>query len=165
MNKKIAVCPGSYDPITVGHIDIIDRASHLFDFVYVLVCNNSEKKYIFDMKTRVDFCKRVFFGRKDIEVISCSGLVTEEYKKLGACAVVKGVRNSADYVYEAELSGINAMMGEKIETVFLPAKSEKLYVSSKVVREFGKYGGDISGIVPECIVDDISKILFKESPV
>ncbi|PWM45056.1 MAG: pantetheine-phosphate adenylyltransferase [Clostridiales bacterium] len=162
MSERAAVCPGSYDPITLGHVDIINRACAMFDKVYVLVCNNSDKKYVFDIESRVDFCKCTFSGRKNIEVVRCEELVVDLYKKLEACAIIKGVRNSTDYQYEAEIAGINSMMGGNIETVFLPAKNELNCLSSKVVREFGKYGGDISKIVPQCIVNDISKILFKE---
>lgn len=162
MSERVALCPGSYDPITVGHVDVVNRARALFDKVYVLVCNNSDKKYMFDIENRVKFCRCTFSDKKNVEVIRCEELVIDLYKKFGACTIVKGVRNSTDYQYEAEIAGINAMMGDNVETIFLPAKNEFNCLSSKVVREFGKYGGDISKIVPQCIVDDISKILFKE---
>ena len=162
MSERSAVCPGSYDPVTLGHVDVVNRACALFDKVYVLVCNNSDKKYAFDIDSRVEFCKRTFKGRKSIEVIRCDELVVDIYKKLGACAIVKGIRNSVDYQYEAEIAGINAMMSENSETIFIPARNELNCLSSKVVREFGKYGGDLFKLVPSCIVDDISKILFKE---
>jgi pantetheine-phosphate adenylyltransferase len=159
LKDKTVICPGSFDPITNGHVDMVLRAKKLFDTVYVVIMINSAKKPVFSEEERLDMCKKVFYEHPEIKVITCEGLLAELVKKLDACALVKGVRNNTDFNYEFELAAINRNIDSEIETVILPAKQEYTYLSSYMVREVGHYGGDISGFVPECISDYISRKL------
>ena len=151
--KRFAVCPGSYDPITNGHVDIIRRAADIFEKVYVAIMINSSKTPLFSTEERLALCKKTFEGESDIEVIVCNGLLTDLARELDA-AIVKGIRNSTDFEYEYTMAQINSTVGD-VETVFLPARKELTYLSSTVVREFGKYGSDISKFVPESILSDV----------
>ncbi|MDF2686353.1 MAG: coaD [Clostridia bacterium] len=153
MKDKIVICPGSFDPITKGHVDMILRANKLFDVVYVVIMINSAKKPVFTEAERLDMCKKVFEEYPQIKVISCEGLLAGLVKSLGACTLIKGVRNITDFNYEFELAFINRNINAEIETVFIPTKQEYMFLSSYMVREVGHYGGDISGFVPECICD------------
>ncbi len=151
---KIAVCPGSFDPVTLGHLDIIERAAELFDKVIVLVMSNSSKKPMFTLDERVDFIKRCV-TQDNVEVDAYSGLLVDYARDHGAVAIVKGIRAVSDFDYEFQLALINKSLYSKIETLFLPAKGENMYLSSSMVKEVCSLGGDISAFVPAEIADDI----------
>lgn len=151
---KIAVCPGSFDPVTLGHLDIIERAAELFDKVIVLVMSNSSKKPMFTLDERVDFIKRCV-TQDNVEVDAYSGLLVDYARDHGAVAIVKGIRAVSDFDYEFQLALINKSLYPKIETLFLPAKGENMYLSSSMVKEVCSLGGDISAFVPAEIADDI----------
>ena len=157
--KRNAVCPGSYDPITNGHVDIIRRAAKIFDKVYVAIMVNSSKTPAFTQEERLMLCEKVFENEPNIEVIFFDGLLTELANRLDA-VIVKGIRNSSDFEYEYSMSQVNGMVGN-VETVFLPAAGELIYLSSTVVREFGMHGSDISKFVPESILSDVENIFRK----
>lgn len=162
LSEKIAIVPGSFDPITIGHEDIIRRTKRIFNRVIVAVCNNSDKHYCFSLQERFEMCEKVFQNDSDIQVLSCEQLVVDLYNQQQITAIVKGIRNSLDYEYEADLARINRAMG-KAETVFIPCKSEYEHISSKMVREFSLYGKDITGLVPDSIKTQImNKIGTKE---
>ncbi|MGN1329582.1 MAG: pantetheine-phosphate adenylyltransferase [Eubacterium sp.] len=151
---KIAVCPGSFDPVTLGHLDIIERAAELFDKVIVLVMSNSSKKPMFTLDERVDFIKRCI-TQDNVEVDTYGGLLVDYAKDHGVVAIVKGLRAVSDFDYEFQLALINKSLYPKIETLFLSAKGENMFLSSSMVKEVCSLGGDISAFVPAEIADDI----------
>ncbi|MCL2814347.1 MAG: pantetheine-phosphate adenylyltransferase [Oscillospiraceae bacterium] len=152
MNKNICVIPGTFDPVTNGHIDMISRVVNLFDRVYVTSFENSEKKTMFGLAQRQKMlelaCEKID-GHDKITVEATSGLLADYAKSKGANFIVKGARNTHDYEYELMLSVINRKIGENIDTLIIPAKPEYSYISSSFVREMIAYDRDISGFVPE----------------
>ena len=148
---KIAVCPGSFDPITLGHLDIIERASELFDKVIVLVMSNSAKRCAFTVNERIELIKKCIKS-DNIEVDTYSGLLVDYAKKKKATAIVKGLRAVSDFDYEFQQALINKSLYPKVETVFLTAKGENMYLSSSMVKEVCSLDGDISPYVPKEIV-------------
>ena len=159
---RIAVCPGSFDPVTLGHMDIINRASTLFDKVIVLVSVNSSKKYAFTAEERVELLKKVTGNLENVVVESDSGLLADYLKKKNATAIVKGVRAVTDFEYEFQMALTNKKLYPEAETVFLITKSENMYLSSSIVKEIASYGGDIKDFVPEPILDTIKERLVKD---
>lgn len=158
---RIAVCPGSFDPVTLGHTDIINRASKLFDKVIVLVSVNSSKKYSFTPEERVEMIRTVTKNLDNVEVESNEGLLADYLKEKGACAIVKGLRAVSDFEYEFQMALANKKLCPDAETVFLVTSSENMYLSSSVVKEIASYGGDITGFVPEIIREKIKERLVK----
>lgn len=156
---KIAVCPGSFDPVTLGHTDIISRASKLFDRVIVLVSVNSAKKYSFTPEERVDMIKEVCRNLHNVTVESDDGLLADYLKKKNATAIVKGLRAVSDFEYEFQMALANKKLCPEAETVFLVTSSENMYLSSSVVKEIASYGGDISDFVPAAILEKIKQRL------
>lgn len=158
---KIAVCPGSFDPVTYGHIDIIKRASKLFDKVIVAVSVNSQKNTIFTADERVNMIKKVTSCFDNVEVDICQGLLAEYCKRIGASAIVKGLRAVSDFEYEFQQALANKTLYPKGDTVFLTTSAENMYLSSSVVKEIARYGGDISSLVPNEILEEIVARLVK----
>ena len=159
--ERVAVCPGSFDPVTYGHIDIIRRASKLFDKVIVAVSVNSQKNTSFSVEERVDMIKKVTADFDNIEVDICTGLLAEYCKKLNASAIVKGLRAVSDFEYEFQQALANKTLYPQGETVFLITRAENMYLSSSVVKAIARYGGDISSLVPKEILDEIVARLVK----
>lgn len=151
---KIAVCPGSFDPVTLGHLDIIERASALFDRVVVLVMTNSAKHCAFTVEERIALLKKCVCNPK-VEIDTYSGLLVNYAKEKGAVAIVKGLRAVSDFDYEFQQALINKSLFPEIETVFLTARSENMFLSSSMVKEVCSLDGDISPFVPKEIVKDI----------
>lgn len=151
---KIALCPGSFDPVTLGHIDIIERASELFDKVIVLVMANSSKHSMFSVEERISLISKCL-NIDNVEVSTFDGLLVDYAKQTDAIAIVKGLRAMSDFDYEFQQALINKSLYDKIETVFLPAKGENMYMSSSMVKEVARLGGDISAYVPKTIAKDI----------
>ncbi|MDD6990400.1 MAG: pantetheine-phosphate adenylyltransferase [Oscillospiraceae bacterium] len=156
---RIAVCPGSFDPVTFGHRDIIHRASMLFDKVIVLVAVNSQKNPSFTPEERVTLIKKVTRELPNVEVDVCYGLIADYVRKVGAVAIVKGLRAVTDFEYEFQMALVNRNIYDGAETVFLTTSSENMYLSSSVVKQVAFYGGDISKFVPRCILKDIEERL------
>lgn len=152
---KIAICPGSFDPVTLGHIDIIERAAELFDKVIVLVLNNSSKNAAFTVDERIALLEKCIHNPK-IMVDTYSGLLVDYAKKTDAAAIVKGLRAVSDFDYEFQQALINKSLYPKTETVFLTAKGENMFLSSSMVKEVCRLDGDISPFVPREIVKDIN---------
>ena len=148
---RIAVVPGSFDPVTNGHLDIINRAAKLFDKVIVLVSYNPNKqKARFSVKERIEMINAVI-GDFD-NVVDCNeGLLAEYLERTGACAIVKGLRAVTDFEYEFQMALANKQLCPAAETVFLTTSPENLYLSSSMVREIASLGGDINGFVPPAI--------------
>lgn len=153
---KIAVCPGSFDPVTLGHVDIIERAAQLFDKVIVVVSSNSEKKPMFTLEERMDLVSRSVKS-ENIEVDSHDGLLVDYAREKNAVAIIKGLRAVSDFDYEFQQALTNKSLLPEIETVFLAAKGANMFLSSSMVKEVCTLGGDVSQFVPGEILDDVIK--------
>ena len=161
---KIAVCPGSFDPVTKGHLDIITRASKLFDRVIVVVMSNSAKSPLFTQVERMDLLQRTIAaaGIDNVTVDCYDGLLADYVKMRDATAIVKGLRAMSDFEYEFQMALTNRKMYPDAETVFLTTAAENMYLSSSLVKQVGRLGGDISDFVPACILPDITNKIRKE---
>lgn len=154
---KIAVCPGSYDPVTKGHIDIIKRASGLFDKVIVAVSINEDKVSSFTLEQRknmIELCTNEF---NNIDVCQVEGLLANYVTSVGACAIVKGLRAVTDFEYEFQMSLANKKLNPDAETIFLTTALENMYLSSSLVKQIAGFGGDISDFIPVEILDIVQK--------
>lgn len=153
--NKTAICPGTYDPITEGHRDVIERCSKVFDNVIVAVSKSHRKKPFYSLEKRVEFIKRVFKNNNNISVISFDGLLIDLAKKLNAQVIVKGLRAISDFEYEFQMAQINKKLNPDIETMFLVTHPKYAYLSSSLVKEVAGFHGCIKGLVPEEIENDI----------
>jgi pantetheine-phosphate adenylyltransferase len=151
-NKKIALYPGSFDPITNGHLDVLERASRMFDSVVIAVLNHPDKKSFLSVQQRVDLIKDATKGVKNVTVDSFDGLTVEYAKKIGAKFLIRGLRTITDFEYEIQLCQTNQVIAKEIDTVFLSTKPEHNFISSSMVKELSKYNTDISKFVPENVV-------------
>ena len=148
---KIAVFPGSFDPITKGHQDIIQRALPLFDKIIVAIGKNSAKKYHYSLEKRINFIELTFNHNPKIEVISYSGLTINFCKSVDANYILRGIRNSADYMFENSIAQMNKAMENTIETIFIPTIPELAAISSTIVRDILVNGGNVEKFVPASI--------------
>lgn len=156
---RIAVCPGSFDPVTFGHMDIFRRASKLFDKVIVLVSVNAVKNPSFTVVERVQLINKVVGDLDNVVVDIWDGLLADYVKQVGACAIIKGLRAVSDFEYEFQMALANKILYDGAETVFLTTSAENMYLSSSVVKQIAAFGGDISHFVPESILNDITERL------
>lgn len=154
---KIAIVPGSFDPMTLGHLDIVKRAAVLFDSVVVAVMVNDAKKYMFSMEDRLEIAKLTCEGIENVSVIADDGLLADLAKKMNACAIVKGVRNAEDYVYEEKMAHYNALKNPNAQTVLLVCDPALANISSTEVRERLEKKKDISDIVSQNAIKYILK--------
>ncbi|MEK4530772.1 pantetheine-phosphate adenylyltransferase [Solibacillus sp. FSL K6-1554] len=159
MTEKIAVVPGSFDPITNGHIDIIRRAADVFDTVYVAVLNNSSKKPLFSIEERTALIKEVTKDLPNIRIETSSGLLIDYAREKKAKAIVRGLRAVSDFEYEMQITSMNRVLDENIETFFIMSKNQYSFLSSSIVKEVAKYGGNVSELVP-AIVEQALKEKF-----
>ncbi|MEM1485534.1 pantetheine-phosphate adenylyltransferase [Oscillospiraceae bacterium PP1C4] len=158
--ERIAVCPGSFDPITNGHKDIIYRASALFDKVIVVVSANPDKVPIFSLDERVELIHTVFSDIPNVEVDQFSGLLIDYVRDRSAVAIVKGLRAVSDFDYEFQMALANKKLMPYADTVFLTPSTDNMYLSSSIVRQIARFGGDISAFVPPCILDAVTCRLY-----
>lgn len=149
--SKIAVVPGSFDPITMGHLDIIKRASTIFDEVKVVVMNNSSKNPLFTVEERVTLISEVTGGIPNVEVDSFSGLLIDYSVQVQANAIIRGLRAVSDFEYEMQITSMNRFLNENIETLFMVSNNHYSFLSSSIVKEVAKYKGNITGLVPEAV--------------
>lgn len=155
--KRIAVCPGSFDPFHQGHRDVVERCRKLFDEVVVGVLENESKRPLFGLDERVEMIRELFAddrsgdGLGDVRVESFSGLLVEFAQEQGAVAVVKGLRNAADFDYEIQMERMNRHVAPGVETVFLPPREEWRFLSSTLIKEVAGLGGDVSALLPDSI--------------
>lgn len=156
---RIAVCPGSFDPITNGHLDIIGRAARLFDRVIVVVLSNPKKATLFSTEERVSLVQKALEGWEYIEVDSYVGLTADYVRQRGACVVVRGLRALSDFEYEFQMALTNKQINPDFETLFLTTSAENMYLSSSMVKQIAQFNGDISGFVPPQIAEDILRKL------
>lgn len=158
IKMKTVICPGSFDPVTNGHLDIIDRSAALFDKVIVVVMKNPAKtNFCFSPEERAELIRRCTKEIPNVEVDIYEGLLAEYAKQKGAVAVVKGLRAVSDFEYEFQQAQMNKKLNSELETVFINTRVENLYLSSSAVKQICELGGDISDFVPEIIRDDIVK--------
>lgn len=156
---NLAICPGSFDPITKGHVDIIRRASKLFDKVIVLVLTNPKKSPTFSIEERRKLIEKVFVDTPNIVVDDDDGLLADYAKKVKATAIVKGLRAMSDFEYEFQMALTNKKLNPELETVFLTSSAENMYLSSSIVRQVASFDGDISAFLPEEILSDVENVL------
>ena len=149
--KKIAICPGSFDPITNGHLDIIERGSKLFDEIRVVLLNNQQKQPFFTIQERLQLIQEVTKQIKNIQVDVHSGLLVEYAEKVQACAVIRGLRAVSDFEYEMQITAVNKKLKDELETVFIMANTAYSFISSSIVKEVASYGGDLSGLIPNVV--------------
>lgn len=159
MNKRIAICPGSFDCITLGHLDIITRAAAMFDEIIVVAMNNQDKKYTFTSEERIDMIKKSTAGIKNVTVDLYDGLLADYAAQKHASAIIKGLRAMSDFEYEFQMALTNKKLNPQVETLFLTTSTENMYLSSSMVKQIAVMGGDVSDFVPPVILDDILKKL------
>lgn len=150
---KLAVCPGSFDPVTNGHLDIIRRAAKLADRVLVVVMTNAVKDPLFTMDERMEMLRRVTADLPNVEVDAFDGLLADYTRQKGADAIVKGLRATSDFEYEFQMALTNRQLGATAETVFLTTSAEMMFLSSSLVKQVAAYDGDISEFVPAEVLD------------
>lgn len=162
MNKSV-ICPGSFDPVTLGHLDIISRASKMFDHVIVAVLRNSAKeRSSFTVEERIELLQEATKDLGNIEVVSFDGLLAEYAKKRNVTTIVKGLRAVSDFEYEFQMALTNKMLNPDLETVFLTTSAQNMYLSSSMVKQVASLGGEIKGFVPDCVLDKIVDRLSTE---
>lgn len=152
---KRAIYPGSFDPVTNGHVDMILRSSKIVDRLIVGVLNNSAKKSLFSVEERVSMLKELTKDLPNVEVTSFDGLLVDYMREIDASIIVRGLRAVTDFEYELQIAQTNHIENTDIETIFLTTNLQYSYLSSTIVKEFASYGGDISKFVPEQFVDRI----------
>ncbi|RJS62092.1 pantetheine-phosphate adenylyltransferase [Bacillus sp. PK3_68] len=148
---SIAVCPGSFDPITNGHLDIIQRGAKIFDKVYVVVLSNSSKKPLFSVEERKELISEVTKHLPNVEVDSYNGLLVDYAKEREAKAILRGLRAVSDFEYEMQITSMNRVLDENLETFFMMTNSQYSFLSSSIVKEVAKYNADISDLVPPAV--------------
>ncbi len=151
--EKIAVVPGSFDPVTNGHLDIIKRAAEVFDIVYVAVLNNSLKKPLFTVDERMALIGEVTKEIPNVRIEQSAGLLVDYAQSKNASAIVRGLRAVSDFEYEMQITSMNRFLDKHIETFFIMTKNEYSFLSSSIVKEVAQYGGNIHGLVPQIIED------------
>jgi len=155
--KKIAVFPGSFDPLTIGHVDVVERALPLFDELIIAIGVNTQKKYLFPLEQRIEWLQQVFRHQPKITVEYYNGLTINYCKNRGANYILRGIRSAADFDYEKTIAHLNQTMAPEIETLLILAKPALSSVSSTIVREIIIGEGDISKFIPDEIVSSIRK--------
>ena len=154
---SIAVCPGSFDPITFGHLDIIRRGAKVFDKVYVVVLNNSSKKPVFTVEERLSLIQEVTKDIPNVKVDEFSGLLIDYAKSVNANAILRGLRAVSDFEYEMQITSMNRVLNDEIETFFIMTNNQYSFLSSSIVKEVAKYHGNISTLVPPIVEKELQK--------
>ena len=153
-----AICPGSFDPITLGHVDIVRRAAEIFDEVVVCVMHNAAKKSpMFTLEEKLSMARRAVEEYPNVRVDSYDGLLTEYVRRFEKPVVVKGLRAASDFDYEFQMNMINKRLNPSVETMFLTASEQYTFLSSSIVREVAQYGAELTGLVPDAIIPDIEE--------
>lgn len=163
MSKRIAVCPGSFDPITLGHLDIITRASAMFDQIIVVVMNNADKRYTFTSDERKQMIEKCVRDLPNICVDLYDGLLAEYAAQQNACAIIKGLRAMSDFEYEFQMALTNKKLNPQVETLFLTTSAQYMYLSSSMVKQIADMGGDVSDFLPNAIYDDVLKRISSQN--
>jgi len=159
LRMKIAICPGSFDPITRGHLDIIERTAQMFDQVIVLVLVNPAKKYLLSQEERASFARRAVAHLPNVKVESYTGLVAEFAAQVGATALVKGLRAVTDFEYETQQALTNKMLNPQLETLFMISGAKYLYLSSSTVKEILRFSGNAESSLPPAVSGDLQALV------
>lgn len=154
---RLAVFPGSFDPLTNGHVDLVERGTRLFDRVVVAVLVNETKTPLFTASERVAMIREVFAGRPQVEVETFDGLLVDYARGRGACAIVKGLRTTADFAYESPMALMNHRLAPDIDTLFLMPAEAFAYTSSTLIKEVARLGGDVRGLVPPLVHERLAR--------
>jgi pantetheine-phosphate adenylyltransferase len=150
---KKALYPGTFDPITNGHLDLIERALALFDGLIIAVAENPQKKPLFSLTERKELLKKVLSTFRRVEIIGFEGLTAQLAKEKGVTAIVRGLRAVSDFEYEFQIALMNRRLAPQVETVFLMPSEKYTYLSSTVIKDVFSHGGDVSGLVPEAVLE------------
>jgi pantetheine-phosphate adenylyltransferase len=151
---RIAIYPGSFDPITNGHVDIIRRGAKLFDKLYIVLGKNVSKESLFTLEERIEFITEVVADLDNTDVIVSENKLTVDFaKSVSASVILRGLRAATDFEYEFTMAMTNAKLNPEIETVFLTADNEHMYLSSSMIKEIAKFSGNVSNFVPKCVAD------------
>ena len=146
---RTVIYPGSFDPLTNGHLDIVQRAAKLFDKVIIAVANNERKKPLFSLRERLELVQKAIKDLQNVEADSFNNLLVEFAEKRGACAVIRGLRAVSDFEFELQLALMNRKLNGRIETIFMMPGAAYTFLSSRIVKEVARLGGDVSAFVPE----------------
>ncbi|OFX18090.1 MAG: pantetheine-phosphate adenylyltransferase [Armatimonadetes bacterium RBG_16_58_9] len=157
-----AIYPGSFDPVTSGHVDIIDRASKIFENLVVAVAVNSEKEPLFSVSERVSLLEEACAHIEKVEVDYFTGLLVDYVESRGAGVVIRGLRAVSDFDYEFQMALMNKRLDERVETLFIMTSAEHLFLSSHLVKELAEFGASIAGLVPECVEKQLLERLHKK---
>ena len=157
MKRKIAIVPGSFDPITYGHIDIIKRSTQLFDEVIVAILVNPDKKYLFTLEEREEMINESIKDFKNVQVDSFSGLLVNYAKKVNSTVIVRGLRAVSDFEYEMQLTFMNKALDDNIETFYMMANKQYSFISSSIVKGVSGFGADLSKFVPKHVEERLEK--------
>ena len=160
----MAICPGSFDPLTVGHVDLVERAAALFDRVVVAILVNSDKSPLFTQAERVAIVREVFAPVKNVDVEAFDGLLVDYADRRGAVAIVRGLRSATDTDYELSMSLMNRHLKPSVDTVFLPTAASVAHVSSRLVKEVWRLGGDVRGLVPPAVEARLRAMRAMDAP-
>lgn len=161
MNRK-AVYPGSFDPITYGHIDIIKRASRLYDTVYIAVAHSTDKKLLFTVRERVNMAKKATEGLKNVIVEDFNGLVVDYVRRKKSCVIIRGLRMISDFEYEFQMALTNRKLAGDVETIFMMPNESYSYLSSKLIKEAVGLGANVPDFVPDFVENALKKKLKKK---
>ena len=154
---RSAIYPGTFDPVTLGHVDVVHRGLKLFDRIVVGVADNPQKAPMFDLETRLGLVRETFAGEPRIEAVGFSGLLVELAHEQQAHAILRGLRAASDFEYEFQMATMNRRLDESIETVFVMAREDYTFVSSRFIREIASMGGDVSALVPPPVIPHLKK--------
>jgi len=154
--ERIAIFPGSFDPVTLGHVSVVKRATHLFDKIIIAIGVNSEKKSMFSLEQRIEWMEKIFESEAKVSVDSYSGLTIDYCKQQKAGYILRGLRTASDFEFERGIGQVNRMLHDKVETVFLLTEPQFTPVSSSIVRDVIRHGGDVSALIPKEV--DLSRI-------
>ncbi|GAA0334810.1 pantetheine-phosphate adenylyltransferase [Oceanobacillus oncorhynchi subsp. oncorhynchi] len=149
--RKLAICPGSFDPVTNGHLDIIRRGAKVFEEIVVTVFNNQSKSPLFTVEERMQLLEESLKDLPNVRVDSSSGLLMDYAEEVGATAVIRGLRAVSDFEYEMQITSMNRKLNEDVETLFMMTNTKYSFLSSSMVKEAAKYQGNISGLVPDVV--------------
>ncbi|MDQ0148907.1 pantetheine-phosphate adenylyltransferase [Eubacterium multiforme] len=159
---KSAIYPGSFDPITNGHLDIIKRGAEVFDKIIVAVLINVDKKGLFEIEERVELIKKATSDIENIEIISFEGLLIDLLKEKDSSIILRGLRAVSDFEYEMQMALMNNKLDSNVETVFMMTSAENSFLSSSAIKQVAKFGGNMDGLVPNNIIKDIEKKINRE---
>ncbi|MFT4718652.1 MAG: pantetheine-phosphate adenylyltransferase [Rickettsiales bacterium] len=157
MTKNIAIYPGSFDPITLGHIDIIKRASKIFDHVILAIARDNTKSSFFSMEKKLSMAQNVLEDLKNVEVSDFSGLLVNFAKKRKAKIAIRGLRAISDFEYEFQIYNMNSKLDPNLQTIFLPSSTELQFISSKLVKEVARLGGNVSSFVSPIVEKELKE--------